>query len=129
MTPGQTGDHRVVPAENAARGAETIAEALREIEAEGYTGQFRALGGGTVECFTCRRTSPAGDFAVEQMVRLEGPTDPADMVAIAALTCPRCAAQGTLLLAYGPDSSLEDADVLQALGAPRHRRGVPGTAT
>ena len=114
---------------NAAQDAQTITDALRSLEAAGYTGQFRALEGARVECFTCHQASPARELAVEEMIRLEGPTDPADMVAAIALTCPRCSARGTLVLSYGPDSTLEDAEALQALGDERERRGVADAGT
>jgi hypothetical protein len=114
---------------NAAQDAQTIADVIRALESEGYTGQFRAGEGGNVECLRCHESSPASAVAVEKVARLEGPTDPADMVALAAVTCPRCASAGTLLLGYGPDSSLEDADVLQALGDARQGAGVPKTQT
>ncbi len=113
------------PPPNSAQDAQTIADVIRAFEGEGYTGQFRALEGGIVECLTCRQSSPGGTISVEQMSRLEGPTDPADMVAVAALTCPKCGTRGTLLLGYGPDSSLEDAEVLQVLGDARRGSGVP----
>src|SRR4051812_38041396 len=101
---------------NAAQDAQTITEVIKALESEGYAGQLRAVENTSIECFTCREISPAADFAVEKMARLEGPTDPSDMVAVAAVTCPRCATRGTLLLGYGPDSTIEDADALQALG-------------
>jgi len=113
------------PLPNAAQDAQTIAEAIRALEADVYTAQFRAVEGGKVECFTCHETSPASALAVEKLARLEGPTDPSDMVALAAVTCPRCEARGTLLLGYGPDSTLEDAEALQALGDVRQGSGVP----
>ncbi|HEY3831548.1 MAG TPA: hypothetical protein VGO03_04595 [Acidimicrobiia bacterium] len=111
-----TGDVHDDPPPNSAQDAQTIADVIRTLEADGYTGQFRAVDGGNVECFTCRQTSPAASVAVASMERLEGPTDPADMVAVAAISCPQCSARGTLLLGYGPDSSLEDAEALQSLG-------------
>lgn len=116
------------PRANAAQDAQTIADAIRALESEGYRGQFRAAEGGNIECLHCHKASPASDVAVERMARLEGPTDPADMVALAALTCPRCATRGTLLLGYGPEASLEDAEALQLLGDERRGTGVPDTA-
>jgi hypothetical protein len=107
------------PPPNAAQGAQTIADVIRALEADGYAGQFRAVEGGNVECFTCREISPAATVAVAKMERLEGPTDPADMLAVAAISCPQCSARGTLLLGYGPDSTLEDAEALEALGNAR----------
>jgi hypothetical protein len=38
------------------------------------------------------------------------------MVAVAALVCPLCGAHGTLVLSYGPEADVDDADVLSLLG-------------
>ncbi|MEP6625457.1 MAG: hypothetical protein ABJC79_13510 [Acidimicrobiia bacterium] len=56
--------------------------------------------------------------------RLEGASDPADMLAVLALTCPNCATMGTLTLNYGPESTPGEAIVLQAIevGAEKHPR-------
>jgi hypothetical protein len=60
--------------------------------------------------------------------RLEGESDPADMMAVVAVTCPACAATGTLTLGFGPTSSAEDADVLHALRDARNDSKVPGNS-
>jgi hypothetical protein len=60
--------------------------------------------------------------------RLEGASDPADMVAIVAVTCPRCGNQGTAVLAFGPAASAEDSDVLAVLRDHRHDAQVPGNS-
>jgi hypothetical protein len=110
-----------------AQDAQTIAEVLRAYEREGYHGQFRAIDGARIECFTCHESSAASTVAVEQMARLEGPTDPADMVAVMGITCPRCSTRGTLLLGFGPEATLEDAEAFSALPDARHGSGVPGS--
>jgi hypothetical protein len=93
----------------------TIAEALEQLESQGYGGQFAARAGGMVLCATCRQESPAGAVAVDQIYRTEGVSDPADETAVAALTCPRCGARGTAVLTYGPEAPPEDAEVLRLL--------------
>jgi hypothetical protein len=104
-----------------ARGARTISEVLGLLERDGFTGQFRVLDGGRLQCLTCRNELDARDVHLEQLERLEGPTDPADMVAVAALRCPKCSTRGTVVLTYGPEASLEDSDVLVALDDERAR--------
>ena len=105
--------------------AKTITDVLDGLDGEGFEGQFRAIEGGRVECFTCRQVTPATEMAIEQMSRLEGASDPADMVTILAVTCPKCSTHGTLLLGYGPDSTIEDSEVLRQLGDERSGSGVP----
>jgi hypothetical protein len=60
--------------------------------------------------------------------RLEGASDPDDMVAIVAITCPNCAAQGTVVLGYGPMATLQDAEVLKELQDDRGDAEAPGNS-
>lgn len=99
----------------------TVQEVVARYEGLGYEGQFGARLGGEVMCFTCREPSPAGRVALHRLGRVEGPTDPAAEVAVAAVECPRCKAKGTLVLAYGPSAPAEDGDVLAQLSDRRPR--------
>jgi hypothetical protein len=101
----------------------TLVEVIRRFEGEGYTAQMAAVEGGAIRCFACRRDSPATAVHLDLMRRTEGASDPADMVAVAALGCPRCGAKGTVALKYGPGATPEEAEVLGLLddtgaGAP-----------
>jgi hypothetical protein len=90
-------------------------DVLQELEAQGYRAQFSARPDAALRCSVCHVVSPASTFAGAAIRRLEGASDPADMLAVAALTCPNCGARGTAVLTYGPEASAEDADVLVAL--------------
>jgi hypothetical protein len=94
---------------------ETLLHVLRELEALGFTGQFMPRVGGQVECLTCHRLSPADDTVFRHLRRLEGASDPADMLAVVGLACPHCDALGTAVLGYGPEASALDAEVLELL--------------
>lgn len=98
-------------------------EILAALAADGFTTSMTALAGGEVRCAECDEASPAGDFAVAGLRRTEGASDPGDMSAVAALTCPRCSARGTAVLRFGPEAGEADDDVLAALDRPA------GTAT
>jgi hypothetical protein len=98
-----------------ARGAATIMEISAAFENEGFRGQFGSGERGEVKCFTCKRRSPAESMAVEHLRRLEGASDPSDMLAIVALTCPNCDTPGTLILNYGPVATAEDDTILRRL--------------
>lgn len=104
--------------------SETLTEVLVALDREGYEGQLRALEGGRIQCLTCRTTSPASAFAIERLQRLEGVSDPADMMAVTGLRCAACGARGTLLLRYGPESTLEEDEVLRDLEDARRGPGV-----
>ena len=97
----------------------TITEVLERFESAGYRGQFRALEGARLECLTCHHVDDASSVALDRLCRLEGVSDPDDMLAAAALRCPNCGALGTVLLNYGPESSIDDAEVLVALDDER----------
>jgi hypothetical protein len=92
----------------------TLTEILEALGAAGYEGQMAAREGVAVMCFSCRHTSPAADFTLSQLVRTEGASDPDDMAAVAALTCPNCGTRGTVVLRFGPEASAEDDDALRA---------------
>lgn len=100
----------------------TLVEVIRRFEAEGYVAQMAAEEGGLIRCFTCHQDSPAADVHLHALRRTEGASDPADMVAVAALTCPRCGAMGTVALKFGPEASPEEDEVLRQLDEV-HRHG------
>jgi len=101
-----------------ARDAETLLDVLSEFGAQGWSGQFAARPGGTIECETCHHTVAGKDTPVLELRRLEGASDPDDMLAVVAIECPDCARRGSLVLNYGPTATHDDADVLVALGDP-----------
>jgi hypothetical protein len=90
---------------------------LDDFHAAGFTTDLTATDGG-VACSTCRSVSPACELLVHRIRRLEGTSDPADMLAVVGATCPGCHCDGTLVLAYGPAGDLADADVLAGLAVP-----------
>jgi hypothetical protein len=98
-----------------AQDAQTLTDAVAALEAKGYTGQFRVLELARVQCLTCRREFAGTGAAIESLRRLEGASDPDDMLAVVALACPECGALGSLVLGYGPDASLEDSQLLLEL--------------
>lgn len=114
------------------RGGETggasITDALREYEVQGFTGQFRARQGGLLECLSCEESLPAEKVHRAALRRVEGASDPDDMVSINALICPRCGAKGTAVFKYGPLASPEEGDVMQRLNAVHMPSAIPGAS-
>lgn len=96
-------------------GGLSIADALREFESRGYVSQFVIRPGGLVECENCGTQHRPERVTMEAMRRIEGVSDPADMVFVGALRCPRCGATGTATIKYGPLAREEDAKVLRGL--------------
>ncbi len=91
---------------------------LDAFEAHGYSGQFRALPEGRIECVNCSAAVPASEVAVDALRRLEGASDPDDALAVLAAECRVCGTRGTLVLGYGPSASGDDTEVLEQLEAP-----------
>lgn len=92
----------------------SILDGLREV---GFSGQFDERDG-QVRCLTCRQSSPAETVEVFETRRLEGASDPADSLVVMAVRCPRCSAQGALVLNYGAEATAGDSEVLRSLPEP-----------
>jgi hypothetical protein len=106
----------------------TLTEVLDAYGAGGFTVQFTATESVQLECGACGVASDPATVSMSSLRRLEGESDPADMIAVVALTCPSCGAKGTATLGFGPAASAEDSDVL---GVLRDRRGdarAPGNS-
>lgn len=95
-----------------ARDASTITDVLAAYESAGYNGQFIVRPEAVLECTNCRAGFPGSAAKIDALRRLEGASDPDDMLVIVALVCPRCDAHGTVVLGYGPAASEEDAAAL-----------------
>lgn len=94
----------------------SLGQILRGLEEEGYGGQMGARPGGRLRCFACRVVNSASKVTVDELRRAEGASDPDDMVAVAAVTCPNCRTRATVVLGYGPEASEDDTEVLLHLG-------------
>jgi hypothetical protein len=107
-----------------AQGAETLLDVLRDLGDQGFAGEFAAAEPdgateqGRIVCANCHHVFAADAPGVSEIRRLEGASDPDDMLAVAALTCPNCATRGTLVLNYGPTATVEDSAALAGLGRP-----------
>jgi hypothetical protein len=108
MTPSE-------PRPSAAPTDTPLLEVLRRLEGEGYASQFRSIDGGRIECLTCHTAFAADRHQPIEVVRLEGVSDPADMLMVVPLECPNCSSRGTLVANYGPEATLEDAEATRLL--------------
>jgi hypothetical protein len=103
----------------------TLVGVLNSLEEQGFTAQLIAADQSAIQCGACGETSPAADFAVDATRRLEGASDPDDMMTVIGATCPRCGTGGTLVLGYGPNATEEDAAISAELGASPTHPGSP----
>lgn len=104
--------HAVPPPQREGLG---LAEAHSALEHAGYDSQFSARERGMVHCHACEEAVRADALLVEQVLRVEGVSDPDEQVAVVAAQCPACSSSGVLTLAYGPLAPPMDAEVLSEL--------------
>lgn len=97
----------------------TLTEVIDSYRAAGYDGDFFAQDDARVRCATCQAVMPANQLSQFSMRRLEGASDPDDMVAVIATMCPQCDAHGTLVVGLGPMASSSDGVVMLAMADKR----------
>lgn len=99
-----------VPSDNT-----TLVAVLDGIAEEGYDGDFFVTGDGLLHCAQCGVELDASRFEVDAVRRMEGASDPDDMVAVVVARCPACAAAGTAVVGLGPTAQGEEHAVMTAL--------------
>ena len=104
------------PSDNA-----TLLGVLDAYAGGGFAGSMVVTDDGGLQCTKCRTVSPPDALTCTSMRRMEGASDPDDMLAVIAVTCPSCSTGATLVLHYGPTASLEEATILDAIGDQRAR--------
>ena len=114
------------PSVDPARDPSSMSAILEQFREDGFTEDFFAEEGGNVRCGSCDDVVPAGELEVEELRRMEGASDPADMAVVLAATCPKCGAKGTMVVMFGPEAGAADADVLAALPTPATPAERPG---
>lgn len=107
----------------------TLTEVVDSYRSSGFASDFFAEAGSNVRCGRCSAVIDAHSLVMHSMRRLEGASDPDDMVAIVATSCPVCGADGTLILGFGAMASEEDSDVLATLRDHREDDILPAGAS
>ena len=107
----------------------TVTKLVDDSGDAGYANQFVLQAAAKIKCLTCLAIRHASEYSMDALRRMEGASDPDDAVAVIALRCPACEAQGTMVLNYGPSGSPEEGDVLLAMQDKRIDSSVAtGTA-
>jgi hypothetical protein len=106
----------------------TITEVLEGYAQGGFASSFDVTDSSTLECHECGAESSPSEVSMSSLRRLEGASDPDDMVAVVAITCPACGARGTAVLGFGPTASPEESDVLKGLRDDRGNAEAPGNS-
>ncbi len=81
-----------------------------------------------VRCASCQSVLDPRRMTMHSLRRLEGASDPADMVAVVATSCPVCGADGTMVVGFGSAASDVDADVLAAMSDRRDSDILPASS-
>ena len=116
------------PTGGTADGSTTMTEVIAGYVDAGFGSNFDVTDDGQLLCGVCGTVSAPAEVPMGSLRRLEGESDPADMVAVVALTCPACDARGTVVLGFGPMASAQDADVLHGLRDEREGGELPGNS-
>jgi hypothetical protein len=96
---------------------ETVTEAVRSLQLEGYDAEF-TLRGRAFQCGKCHHHHAPARLVIERTYRFEGPSDPADEAIVLGVACPDCGARGVIVSAYGPDADPEYLALLEHVPRP-----------
>ncbi len=116
--PDATADHGDEHAQVAGAPSDntTLVSVLHTLRQDGFTSDLQSVGDqGDVSCGSCGTGSPADTFTDLTERRLEGASDPDDMMLIVAGRCPACSVGGVLTLTYGPAAGEADTAVIARL--------------
>jgi hypothetical protein len=106
----------------------TLVDVLRGYEEDGWTTTFGLLDDGSLRCGACEKSISADAVDVHSLRRLEGASDPADMLAVVAVKCPHCASGGVITLNYGPEMTEGQVALLHHAQDKRFAEGAPAAA-
>jgi hypothetical protein len=82
--------------------ADTVTEAIRLLEGEGYRAAVTLLDSGELRFSGVEPACGLDDAVVERMFRFEGDSDPGDEMVVFGILYPACDVRGTLVSAFGP---------------------------
>ncbi len=103
----------------------TLVDVLEGYTEAGFASSFAAEEDGIVHCDSCGSDLDSSRVVMRSLRRLEGASDPDDMMAVVALECGVCGAAGTMVLGYGPSATAADSDVLRTLRDHRDDGELP----
>ena len=113
-TGGTDSDNGTQPAGSAPHD-DALLDVTDQMAAAGGDGQFQTLEGAQIRCLTCRERFGADTQHADDVARLEGASDPADMAMLVPVVEQFGHTTGTLVVRYGPEASAEEAELLVAL--------------
>lgn len=108
-------------------GDTAVTTVLEQLAGAGYGEDLRpAPPPASLHCGACGSVSAVDSFGDTWARRLEGASDPDDMVLVLAARCPVCGHGGSVVLGFGPESSPEDSAIVAQI--PVHAVRIGGSS-
>ena len=101
---------------------DTLSDAIRRLQAEGYTGNWFANADRVLECNESGDVLDPQEAQIDHILRFEGESDPGDMTILFALRTP-AGSKGLYSAAFGAEMPAEDAAVIALM----QHRSADGT--
>jgi hypothetical protein len=99
-----------VPSDNT-----TLVAVLDAARRGGYDEDFYVAEDGALCCRVCGVCCEPERAEVDDLRRLEGASDPSDMVCVLSVRCGACNARGTAIVRFGPEAGEGDGELLRRL--------------
>jgi hypothetical protein len=93
---------------------DTLSDAIRRLQADGYTGNWFANADHDLECDESGDVLDPADVEIDHILRFEGQSDPGDMTILFALRS-SAGAKGLYAPAFNAETPPEDTDVISRL--------------
>jgi hypothetical protein len=103
----------------------TLLEVVEAAKQRGLRAEFTVAADALVHCSACGHDASPDTLSREWMHRLEGTSDPDELLTVSAVTCPACGAKGLLVLPFGPAADAREGDVARRLPDPVHADMAP----
>ncbi|MGH7337576.1 MAG: hypothetical protein ACREI7_08365 [Myxococcota bacterium] len=100
---------------------ETLHAAIARLQGAGYTADLLARPGGFLADRT-GRILPPEELIVDEIVRFEGESDPADEAVLFALRARDGSVRGTCVTTFGPSADPVGAELIRRLDIDEHAR-------
>lgn len=90
---------------------DTLSDAMRRLQADGYTGNWYATADHNLRCNESGEVIDPSEAQIDHILRFEGQSDPGDMVILFALRTPS-GERGIYSAPFGAMTPPEDAEVI-----------------
>ena len=93
---------------------DTVSDAIRRLQAEGYTGNWFANAARDLECSESGEVLDPTEVEIDHILRFEGQSDPGDMSILFALQTP-AGSKGLYSAPFGAEMPAEDSEVISRM--------------